>query len=206
MLAPSTTGANCPRTSRISALFAEHALRGMGTHIASGQSLRARAIGIAERTPNFRVSYDAEQTTPRLSRDPPTIRRRALPAPRGSTMRATATKNASASARRTRRADGIGRLRDALRLESPLDDFAANETHVVALRTGPSGDHSLDLVVLEIDPGVVVAGVAGLQFTGSDHPVIGRPALRFTVVVRRVAALQESEALDHREHFGPRIR
>src|SRR5688500_11333901 len=107
MLAPSTTGANCSSTARISALFTPHAFRGTGTHIASGHSLSAREIGIADRTPNLRVSYDAEQTTPRLSRDPPTIRSGALPAPSGSTILATATKNASASARRTRREDGI---------------------------------------------------------------------------------------------------
>src|SRR5688572_18740380 len=151
MLAPSTTGANRSSTARISPLFAEHAFRGTGTHIAFGHSLSARAIGIAERTPNFRVSYDAEHTTPRLSRDPPTISRRALPAPSGSTMRATATKNASASARRTRRTDGIAGLRDTLRLERPLDDLAADETDVVALGTSSRGDHSLDLVVLEVD-------------------------------------------------------
>jgi hypothetical protein len=41
-------------------------------------------MGIAERTPNFRVSYDAEQTTPRLPAAPPTINNGALPAPSGS--------------------------------------------------------------------------------------------------------------------------
>ena len=62
-----------------------------GTQTAPGQSRSARAMGIAERTPNFRVSYEAEQTTPRLSREPPTMRSLALPAPSGSTARATAT-------------------------------------------------------------------------------------------------------------------
>ena len=91
MLAPSTIGANCSSAFRISALFLMQALKGTGTHIAAGQSRRARAIGIADRTPNLRTSYDAEQTTPRLSREPPTIRRDAFPAPSGSTARATAT-------------------------------------------------------------------------------------------------------------------
>src|SRR5688500_4488103 len=61
---------------------------------------------MAERTPNCRTSYDAEQTTPRLPAAPPTIRRRARPAPSGSTRRATAAKNASASTRRMRRGRG----------------------------------------------------------------------------------------------------
>src|SRR5918999_5937874 len=106
MLAPSTIGANCSSTARISALFLEQALRGTGTQVAFGHSRNARAIGIAERTPNLRVSYDAEQTTPRLSRDPPTISSGALPAPSGSTIRATATKKASASASKIRRGAG----------------------------------------------------------------------------------------------------
>ena len=55
-LAVSTTGANFFSKSRISALLARQALKGTGTHIAFGQSRRARAIGIAERTPNLRVS------------------------------------------------------------------------------------------------------------------------------------------------------
>src|SRR5688500_447077 len=91
MLAPSTTGANLSSVPRISWLFTEQAFRGTGTHTASGHSLSARDIGIAERTPYLRVSYEAEHTTPLLSLDPPTIRSRAFPAPSGSIMRATAT-------------------------------------------------------------------------------------------------------------------
>jgi hypothetical protein len=83
---------------------APQACRGTGTHIASGQSRSACEIGIADRTPNTRVSYEAEQTTPRDPGRPPTIRSGDLPAPSGSVMRATATKNASASAWRIRRA------------------------------------------------------------------------------------------------------
>jgi hypothetical protein len=60
-------------------------------------------VGIADRTPNARVSYDAEQTTPRPAGDPPTMSSGARPAPSGSTRRATATKKASASTRRMRR-------------------------------------------------------------------------------------------------------
>src|SRR3954466_9784386 len=71
--------------------------------MAFGHSLSAREIGIAERTPNFRASYDAEQTTPRLSRVPPTMSSGSFPAPSGSTILATATKKASASASRIRR-------------------------------------------------------------------------------------------------------
>src|ERR1035437_10059540 len=102
MLAPSTTGVNRSSTRRIARLASEHACRGTGTHIAVGQSRRACAIDIADRTPNALVSYDAEHTTPRLPGRPPTMSRGAFPAPSGSTERATATKKASASARRMR--------------------------------------------------------------------------------------------------------
>ena len=61
------------------------------------QRRRAREIGIADRTPNFRASYNAENTTPRLSAEPSTMRRGTVPAPSGSTIRATPTKSASAS-------------------------------------------------------------------------------------------------------------
>ena len=50
----------------------------------------------------MRASYDAEHTTPRLCAWPPTTRRRAFPAPSGSTRRATATNIWSQSARRMR--------------------------------------------------------------------------------------------------------
>jgi hypothetical protein len=91
MLAPSTTGENLCSTARISALFLEHSFLGTGTHVAPGQSRSARAIGIADRTPYFLVSYDAEHTTPLLPAAPPTMSSLACPAPSGSTMRATAT-------------------------------------------------------------------------------------------------------------------
>lgn len=91
MLAPSTTGEYRLSTSRISPLFLEHSLLGTGTHIAPGQSLSALAIGIADLTPYFLVSYDAEQTTPLLSAAPPTMSSFACPAPSGSTILATAT-------------------------------------------------------------------------------------------------------------------
>src|SRR5712691_5181813 len=68
--------------------------------MASGQGRSALDIGIADRSPNARVSYEAEHTTLRLPGRPPTISNGARPAPSGSTARATATKKASASARR----------------------------------------------------------------------------------------------------------
>src|SRR5512138_1808513 len=68
MLAPSTLGAYRSSIARIWRLLSEQARRGTGTHMASGQRRSARAMGIADRTPNFRASYDAEHTTPRLSR------------------------------------------------------------------------------------------------------------------------------------------
>src|SRR5687768_17634811 len=93
-LAPSTAGAYTSSTLRMRRLISEHAFEGTGTHIASGHRRNAREIGIADRTPNLRVSYDAEHTTPRLSRVPPTMSSGVLPAPPASTTRATATKNA----------------------------------------------------------------------------------------------------------------
>jgi hypothetical protein len=91
MLAPSTTGENRCSTARISALFLEHSFLGTGTHIAPGHNRSALAIGIADLTPNFLVSYDAEHTTPLLSAAPPTMSNFACPAPSGSTILATAT-------------------------------------------------------------------------------------------------------------------
>ena len=107
MLADATTGAKRSSTARISRLFRTHSWRGTGTTVAPGQSRNARAIGMAERTPNRRASYDAEVTTPRPDR-PPTMSSGARPAPSGSASRATATKKASASARRMRRDMGEG--------------------------------------------------------------------------------------------------
>jgi hypothetical protein len=101
-LAPSTIGVNRWSTARISLLFAEQALPGTGTNIAFGQSFSALAIDIADRTPYWRASHDAEQTTPRLPRLPPTISSGDFPAPSGSTSLATAAKKASASASKMR--------------------------------------------------------------------------------------------------------
>ena len=53
MLAAWTVGVNRSRTARISRCLAEHARRGTGTHMASGQSRNAREIGMADRTPNL---------------------------------------------------------------------------------------------------------------------------------------------------------
>ncbi len=53
--------------------------RGTPTTVASGQSRKAWEVGIAERTPYARVSYDAEVTTPRPDGAPPTIRSGAPP-------------------------------------------------------------------------------------------------------------------------------
>ncbi len=103
MLAPCTMGVNRTSVAAIAREVVPHALRGTGTHMASGHSRSACEMGIAERTPNARVSYEAEHTTPRDPGRPPTMSSGALPAPSGSAMRATATKNASASARRIRR-------------------------------------------------------------------------------------------------------
>src|ERR1044071_1087512 len=103
MLAGSTTGAHWSRTRRISACLTPHALRGTGTKVAPGHRRAAREIGSPARSPKARASYEAEQTTPRLLARPPTTRRRALPAPSGSTRRATATNIWSQSARRMRR-------------------------------------------------------------------------------------------------------
>ncbi|MBK6306434.1 MAG: hypothetical protein IPF47_12260 [Gemmatimonadetes bacterium] len=56
MLAPCTMGAKRCSTAEISRLLRPQAPRGTGTHIACGQSRSARAIGIADRTPNWRAS------------------------------------------------------------------------------------------------------------------------------------------------------
>jgi hypothetical protein len=59
-------------------------------------------MGIPDRTPNVRASYEAEQTTPRPSGLPPTRRWGARPAPSGSTILATAQNMASQSASKMR--------------------------------------------------------------------------------------------------------
>ena len=56
LLALSTTGESFPNTARISALLAEHAFIGTGTHIASGHNRSACAMDIADFTPIWRAS------------------------------------------------------------------------------------------------------------------------------------------------------
>ncbi len=72
-------------------LFWLHAFRATPTTMAPGQSRRAWAVGMPDRTPNFRAAYDAEVTTPRPCGEPPTSSSSALPAPSGSVNRATCT-------------------------------------------------------------------------------------------------------------------
>src|SRR6185295_13523600 len=51
----------------------------------------------------------------------------------------------------------------------------------------------------------VVAGVTRLHLAGADQLLVERAAQRFAIVVRRVAPLQEAEALHRRELLRPRI-
>ena len=51
---------------------ARYLAKSVGTMTRSGQSRTARDIGMAERTPKVRASYEAAQTTARLSGRPPT--------------------------------------------------------------------------------------------------------------------------------------
>jgi len=68
----STAGLTVANTSPICALTRRYFVMSPERKTASGQSARACAVGIADRTPNGRASYDAAMTTPR--RDvPPTI-------------------------------------------------------------------------------------------------------------------------------------
>src|SRR5262245_55302992 len=68
--------------------------------------------------------------------------------------------------------------RNPLGLQHLLDHFAVDDADVVDLGLRPRGHDALDRVVLEIDAGVVVAGVAGLHLPRSDQLVIERPAIQ----------------------------
>ena len=75
-----------------------------GTTISPGHILSARAIGIADRTPNLRAAYEQEETTPRPSGLPPTAN--GFPSRLGSRSTSTAQKKASRSRCRILRAVG----------------------------------------------------------------------------------------------------
>ena len=92
---------------------------------------------------------------------------------------------------------------DHLRLQRPLDDLAARDAHEGHLRTLSRRDDAPDLVVLEIDPGVVVAGVPWLHLAGSDQLHVQRPTILFCIVVRAMAALEETEAVHDRQLLRP---
>jgi hypothetical protein len=77
----STSGVNDISTSRSLVAAARYEGKSGGTNTASGQSRRARAPGIAERTPYRRASYDADITTPR---GPPPPTTTGFPASEGS--------------------------------------------------------------------------------------------------------------------------
>ena len=57
--------------------------------MAWGQRRKAFPVGMADRTPKARASYEAEATTPRPEGDPPTIT--GLPMSDGSLIRSTET-------------------------------------------------------------------------------------------------------------------
>src|SRR6185503_5954619 len=81
-----------------------------GTRIRSGQSRMAWLIGMADRTPKTRASYDAAATTPRLCGSPPTTT--GLPFKEGSSSCSTEAKKASMSTWMILRT-GAGRWRAA---------------------------------------------------------------------------------------------
>src|SRR5262245_26630338 len=85
--------------------------------------------------------------------------------------------------------------RNHFRLHQLLDDLAVDAADVIDVGLRARGDDALDFVVFEVNAGVVVAGVARLHLAGSDQLLIQRASIFFTVVVRRVAALEEAEAL-----------
>ena len=74
--------------------------------------------------------------------------------------------------------------------------------HVVHLRVGPGGYHAAHLIVLEVDPRIVVAGIAGLEFARLDQLQIQRPSRGFRVVVRTVAPLEKAEPFHDRQFLG----
>src|SRR5512139_3522734 len=140
----------------------------------------------------MRSSASDSPLAKRKSRATKSPSRRWAPAARRAARERTAT-----TSRRT--------LGDPLRLHHPFGDPAAHHAHVIDLGVGAGGHHALDLVVLEVDPGVVVAGVPRLHFPGSDQLLVQGSPPRLAVVVRRVTALDEAEALDDRQLLGARI-
>ena len=89
-----TVGEKSSSTSNICRDFSRIRSPGTLTQTACGQRRRARLIGIAERQPYLRASYDAVVTTPRLPTPPVRI---ALPRRAGSSSSAMAAKKASMS-------------------------------------------------------------------------------------------------------------
>src|SRR6185503_14711962 len=87
-----------------------------------------------------------------------------------------------------------------------LDRLIAGAADVITLRSGPRAHDALHFIVLEVDPRVVVARVARLHLARPDQLLIQRPAPWLAIVMRRVASLEESEALYRRQLFGPRVR
>ena len=69
----STNGVSSARIAITCELTARYRSKWPGVQIACGQRRLAWAEDIAERTPNTRASYEAVETTPRLSGDPPTM-------------------------------------------------------------------------------------------------------------------------------------
>ncbi len=66
----STSGLTLSKTVRICALTRRYLRMSPATITASGQSARACTVGMAERMPKGRASYDAAATTPRPEAPP----------------------------------------------------------------------------------------------------------------------------------------
>src|SRR6476646_4968907 len=90
-------------------------------------------------------------------------------------------------------------LVDPFRFELAFDERALDDAHVVDVRAFACRDDPRHAIVLEIESGVVVTGIAGLHASARNQRLIERTPSRLAVVVRTMAARQESEALDNRE-------
>ena len=94
---------------------------------------------------------------------------------------------------------GHSGLADDLGRELGFDDLTGSQGDVVDTCLLARFHDPAHLVVDEVDAGIVVACVAGLEYAGTDQSMIGGSPIRFPVVVWLIASAQKSQALYFRE-------
>ena len=100
---------------------------------------------------------------------------------------------------------GHSALADHLGWKLCFDDLIAFQGDVVDAGLLARFHDPTHLVVDEVDAGVVVAGVAGLEFARADQPMVGGPTHLFRVVVRRMTSAKKPQALDLSDLLRPGV-